>query len=67
MIKILRLRLKQFTFSSQPHVANSKLMQIEFLHQVLSLNHEQRSKLLRDMLYIAMKAGHRYGPFGKIS
>ncbi len=56
-----------FTFSSQPHVANSKLMQIEFLYQVLSLNHEQRSKLLRDMLYIAMKAGHRYGPFGKIS
>ena len=65
-------------FKNNPHLANTKLMQINFIHSIFLLGLEDRRKLLNHMLMMAMKkqmpAGKFnvvgkdwYGPFGKIS
>ena len=56
-----------FTFTTQPWVANSKLMQIAFLCEFLGLSNDERDKFGTDMVFIAQKMGRRYGPFAKIS
>ena len=54
-------------FSSQPHVSNSKLMQLSWLDSFFSINgQDNRDKFLTDMVFIAQKMGLRYGPFGKL-
>jgi hypothetical protein len=55
-----------FIFSSEPHVANSKLIQITWLYNFLTLNKKNRNKFGTDLVFLAMKAGRRYGPFGKL-
>ena len=54
------------TFGSQPHVANSKLQQITWLEQILSLPKEKLDSFATDLVFIAKKEGTRYGPFAKI-
>ena len=54
------------TFGTQPHVANSKLQQITWLDQILSLPKEKLDSFATDMVFIAKKEGTRYGPFAKI-
>ena len=55
-----------FSMNTQPHVANSKLQQITWLDQVLSLGKDERDEFATDMIFIAKKEGDRYGPFAKI-
>ena len=47
-------------------VVNSKLMQLDFLSQLFKLKKEQREDLLTDMLFLGMKKGAKFGPFGKL-
>jgi len=54
------------TFGTQPHVANSKLQQITWLEQILSLPKEKLDSFATDLVFIAKKEGTRYGPFAKI-
>ena len=61
-------------FGTQYWVANSKLMQISWLSLVMSLEGnnttsnagDQLDEFCTDMVYLASKAGPRYGPFAKI-
>ena len=61
-------------FGTQYWVANSKLMQISWLSLVMSLQGnntdsnagDQLDEFCTDMVYLASKAGPRYGPFAKV-
>ena len=54
-------------FNSQPHVSNSKLMQLAWLDSFFKIpGKDNRDKFLTDMVFIAQKMGQRYGPFGKL-
>ena len=55
-----------FRRTSQPQTANSKLMQLTWLYNVMSLPTKERNGLLTDMIYLAEKAGRGYGPYGKL-
>ena len=55
-----------FLQRSLPWVSNSKLMQITWLHYFFSLSEKNRNKLVTDMVFLAEKAGRRYGPYGKL-
>lgn len=44
----------------------SKLMQLNFIHAILTLTEKQRNSLLTNMLYLAMKQGPQFGPHGKL-
>ncbi len=48
------------------HVANSKLMQLKFLHMLVGMKPEERNKFMTDMTFLAQKKGERFGPFGKL-
>jgi len=48
------------------HVANSKLMQLKFLHMLVGMQLEERNKFMTDMTFLAQKKGERFGPFGKL-
>ena len=54
------------TFGTQPHVANSKLQQITWLNEILSLPKNKLNNFATDLVFIAKKEGTRYGPFAKI-
>ena len=47
-------------------VANSKCMQVVWLFNFLNLSKENQNKLATDMVFLAEKAGRRYGPYGKL-
>ena len=47
-------------------IATSKLMQLTFLHELMKLSKKKRDALLTDMLFLAMKKGPKFGPFGKL-
>ncbi len=53
-------------FTTEPHVANSKLMQLSFLNQILSLDKKRLDEFMTDLVFIAAKQGSRFGPFGKL-
>jgi|SaaInlV_120m_DNA_3_1039746.scaffolds.fasta_scaffold02896_3 hypothetical protein len=55
-----------YVFGTQPHVANSKLQQLTFLHLATSLSSDELDEFGTDMVWLAMKAGRRYGPFAKL-
>ena len=55
-----------FSRTSQPQTANSKLMQVTWLYNLLSMSTKNRNKMLTDMIYLAEKSGRRYGPYGKL-
>ena len=52
--------------ANQAWVANSKLMQIKWLYAFLTLSTKNRNKFCTDLIFLAEKAGRRYGPYGKI-
>ena len=56
----------QKVFVSEPHIATSKLMQVNFLYAVTSLPKEKRDSLFTDMSFLAQKKGREFGPFGKL-
>ncbi len=47
-------------------VANSKCMQVVWLFNFLNLSKENQNKLATDIIFLAEKAGRRYGPYGKL-
>ena len=55
-------------FKTQPWVANSKLMQITWLSLFCSnqVDVKSRNRMATDMIFLAEKAGRRYGPYGKL-
>lgn len=59
--------LKSWTSDDEKNgVTNSKLMQLDFLSQLFKLKKEEREDLLTDMLFLGMKKGAKFGPFGKL-
>jgi hypothetical protein len=56
----------QKVFTLEPHTANSKLMQLNFLYNISDLSKETRDSLLTDMCFLAQKKGSQFGPFGKL-
>ena len=56
----------EYTFLSQPWVANSKCQQITWLDKVLHLKPDDLNNFLADMVFLSKKEGKGYGPFGKI-
>lgn len=60
-------------YGSQPHVAKSKLMQIQFLHMLVTMKGKggataikRKNMFMTDMSFLAQKKGRRFGPFGKL-
>lgn len=47
-------------------VANSKIMQMAFLEQLVKLSKKDRESAMTDMVFISMKKGEKFGPFGKL-
>ena len=57
---------KIFT-GSKPWVAQSKLMQLTFLDHVLKITDKRKyTEFWTDMLFLSIKKGDRFGPFGKL-
>ena len=56
----------QKVFTVEPHTANSKLMQLNFLYNICEMKKEERDNLLTDMCFLAQKKGRQFGPFGKL-
>lgn len=46
--------------------AQSTLMQIDFIYDLVHMNEEKRDEFMTDMVYLAEKRGKEFGPFGKI-
>ena len=54
-------------FKYEPHVVNSKLMQITWLDGLLRIpSSKDRDKFCTDLIFLAEKAGRRYGPYAKL-
>ena len=53
-------------FNKESDVANSKLMQLQFLDLIFSLKKDEMRELLTNMVFLAMKKGKYFGPFGKL-
>ena len=53
-------------FSVESDVANSKLMQLQFLDMLYSKKKDEYNELLTNMVFLAMKKGKYFGPFGKL-
>ena len=57
---------KIFT-GSKPWVAQSKLMQLTFLDHALKITDRKKyTEFWTDMLFLSIKKGDRFGPFGKL-
>ena len=56
----------QKVFTLEPHIATSKLMQVNFLYHVTKLPKEKMDSLFTDMSFLAQKKGREFGPFGKL-
>ena len=52
--------------SSRPDFAHSKLMQLDLINKIYSLNTKDRDDLLTSLTYLAQKKGKIFGPFGKL-
>ena len=53
--------------SEKPWEANSKLMQMNFLSQVLDITDKPKyTEFWTDMVFLSVKKGDRFGPFGKL-
>ena len=51
----------------KPWVAQSKLMQLNFLHHALKITDNKKyTEFWTDMLFLSIKKGDRFGPFGKL-
>ena len=58
-----------FSGEDNAHIANSKLMQMQYIDQLLKMKVIERDEYLTDLLFIAQKKGRKvfdFGPFGKL-
>jgi hypothetical protein len=46
--------------------ANSKLMQIKFLYELVILPKKKMEGFITDLFFLAEKRGKGFGPFGKL-
>lgn len=53
-------------FLLDPVTANSKLMQIEFLNEVIKLSENELNNFFTEIIFLAQKKGDQFGPFGKL-
>ena len=57
-------------FQEDAEVANSKLMQLAFLNDVVNIKQKKKKKVYTefwtDMVFLSIKKGDRFGPFGKL-
>jgi len=54
-------------FFERPHVANSKLMQLAFLDAIYKVKPKKKQEeLWTDIVFLAIKKGNKFGPFGKL-
>ena len=54
-------------FLTEPYVANSKLMQLAFLDAIYSIQPDKdRLEVWTDIVFLAIKKGNKFGPFGKL-
>ena len=60
--------IENLFLSNQPNVANSKLMQLTFVDKVLNIqsNNKKYTEFWTDMVFLSIKKGDRFGPFGKL-
>ena len=54
------------SMGSKPYVANSKIQQITWLNEIMSLNKEDLDDFSTDFVFMAKKEGEKYGPFAKL-
>jgi len=47
-------------------VSHTKLMELDFLYCICSIQPAKRDKMLTDMVFLAEKRGQQFGPFGKL-
>ena len=54
-------------FIEQPYVANSKLIQLAFLDAVYKITPKKKQQeVWTDIVFLAIKKGNKFGPFGKL-
>ena len=57
-------------FVEDAEVANSKLMQLSFINDVVNIREKKKKKkyteFWTDMVFLSIKKGDRFGPFGKL-
>lgn len=53
-------------YRSQPWIAKSKLQQLQFIYAFLQLTPSDRNKFVTSLIFLAEKAGRKYGPYGKL-
>mgnify|MGYP003353574142 CR=1 FL=1 len=46
--------------------ANSKLMQVKFLYEIVKLPKKEMEGFITDLFFLAEKRGPGFGPFGKL-
>lgn len=64
--KFVTILGKVFT-GGKPWEANSKLMQLHFLYETLKINDTSKyTEFWTDMVFLSIKKGDRFGPFGKL-
>jgi hypothetical protein len=54
------------SMGSKPYVANSKIQQITWLNEIMSLSKEDLDDFSTDFVFMAKKEGEKYGPFAKL-
>jgi len=50
----------------EPYIATSKLMQLYFLDRIFEISENKYEEFWTDMLFLSIKKGDRFGPFGKL-
>ena len=54
-------------FLDKPYVANAKLIQLAFLDAVYGISdRKKREEVWTDIVFLAIKKGNKFGPFGKL-
>lgn len=56
----------KYAFRNFPDVANSKLMQMDFIYQILTLSLDEQKEFWTDMFFLSIKKGTGFGPHGKL-
>lgn len=60
--------IENLFLSNKSNVANSKLMQLTFIDKVLNIKKDNKkyTEFWTDMVFLSIKKGDRFGPFGKL-
>jgi hypothetical protein len=56
----------KYAFRNFPDAANSKLMQMDFINQILTLSPDDQIEFWTDVFFLSIKKGPGFGPHGKL-